>query len=231
MAGRFRERIDMAVFGPVPEFVRLSIRLRLADPGPARGTGAAAALLARVRPAVRPAALAGWREAYAAVGLGPDVVPPPEALGAWAATPGGVPSTGRLADVVNAFALQHGVPAAAYDLGPRSGDLWLRPARGIEHFVPMGGGPPEVPPLGELVLVDSADRVLARDWHGAASRPFLVGPASRDVLVHLDLLTPAAPEPSRLADAFTRLALGFLDGHADTRTLSRTQPMVAWGGG
>jgi DNA/RNA-binding domain of Phe-tRNA-synthetase-like protein len=221
----------MAVFGVAPEFVRVSIRLAGMDNG--RNAIPAAALLARAGAAATAMPATGerwtaWREAYAAFGIGPDEPPPTAALVAWAAMPGGVPSLGPLSDLVNAFALQHALPGAAYDLAAVSGDLWLRPSRGIERYEPLDGGREASPPVGELILADSADLVLARHWHGAPGRATAVTATTSAAVVHFDLL-PAAPErAAALAEAFMRLATGFVGGTAAVRYLTRAQPQAMW---
>jgi DNA/RNA-binding domain of Phe-tRNA-synthetase-like protein len=227
-----REKIDMAVFGVAPGFRRCSLRWRGSEL--AAAAPAAAAYLASVGrrsvPQAQLDALArSWEEVYLALGVPPDVPPPPLALAHWAATPGGVPSAGPLPDLVNAFALQVLAPAAAYDLGHVAGDLWLRPSRGCEIYEPLEGGQPSTPPIGELILADSADRVLARHWHGAPGRRSFAGPDSRDVLVHLDLLGPQAAQASELAARLERLLVGVLGGRIDVRLLGRQTPVVTWG--
>lgn len=232
-----REKVDMAIFGYVPDYLRASIRLTGIDP--ARGGRAAAAFLARAGASAGAAGVLGtrgsgdpriaaWRAAYAAVGLPADLVPPPELLAAWAAEPGGVPSQGALADLANAFSLLHRIPVTVYDLGAVRGDLWLRPSRGCEHFLALGTEAPTSPELGEIILADTEEEVFARHWHGRQGRPAMAGPAARDVLVHLDLLPPATDEAETLADAFIRLVTGFLGGRAALQWLSWDTPQIQW---
>jgi DNA/RNA-binding domain of Phe-tRNA-synthetase-like protein len=224
--------MDMALFAVAPELVRVS--LSLTDLDAARAAAAAAALLARAGAASRgrvpeDARLAAWPPVYGALGFPADVVSPPAALLAWAATPAGVPSQGPVLDVVNAFSLQHLVPVAAYDLAAAVGDLWLRPSRGIEVYMPLGGGGPATPELGELVLADSADQVLARHWHGAPGRLFVPTAAARSLLVHLDLLAPLAERAAELGEALAGLLTGFLGGVVTAQHLVRSRAWVEWG--
>lgn len=231
------ERIDSAVFGPVPAFVRISVRLTAIDPARAAASaGAARAYLARaaaaaIARAVDEAEAAAWRAAYADVGLGEDVVSPVAALRAWAAAPGGVPSQGAIHDLVNAVSLLHGAPTAAYDVAGIAGDLWLRPSRGIEsHDAPAERtGRPSTVEINELILADSADNVVARAWHGAPGRQVIVGPQSRDVLVHVDQLAPAAA-PEETGAAVGRLIAGFVGARSAVQVLSRGQPSARWPG-
>lgn len=229
-----RESIDMAVFGAVPAFVRASIRLR--GLAPERGAAAARALLRKARPSDDPTTQVGqptadWRSAYAAVGLPPEVMPPTDILAAWARAPEGVPSQGTLRDLAHAFSLQHGVPVAMYDWAALQGDVWLRPSRGCEDFAGVGDDHQANPPLSELILVDSAEQVLARHWHGRQGRATVVGPATREVLAHLDFLAPAAGEAERLADAFARLVTGFAGGRAEVAWLTWDTPRETWTSG
>lgn len=225
----FRELVDMAVLGPVPDFVRASVRLldlRPANPG------AVARLLQTVgRAAGTPTGdprTAAWRAAYETVGLGADVVPPPEALCAWARGPGGVPTLGPLPDLVNAFSMRYLVPVAAYDLARVDGDVWLRPARGTELFAPTGAEGVEAPDVGEIVLADDAGRVLARRWHGAQGREAIARAGTTAALVHIDWLPPQALAPADLAERFMRMASGYLGGRADLQLLSRRVPVGRW---
>lgn len=221
----------MAVFGVAPAFVRLSLRLVGADLTAAAAP--AAALLRRAGAAAKGVAaddrrLSAWREPYFAFGIPEDVLPPPEVLARWAASPGGVPSQGPLLDLVNAFSLQVLAPVAAYDLDAADGDLWLRPSRGIELYQPLSGEPPSTPMIGQLLLADSADQVLALHWHGAPGRGSFVTPTSRDVLLHLDLLPPLADEADALAARLARLLTGFLGGKLQSQRLERRAPLAHW---
>lgn len=221
----------MAVFGVAPDFVRISLRLLGADV--TAGALPAAALLRRTAALRRDLTpgdprLAVWREPYLALGVPPDTPPPPAVLAAWAATPGGIPSQGPLPDLVHAFALQHAVPAMCHDLGAATGNLWLRPSRGLELYLPVGGRAAETPAVGELILADDADQVLARHWHGAQGRPFVLTAATQQVHVHVDLLPPRSAEAQSLAAALTRLLTGFVGGAAETQFLTRARPQAVW---
>lgn len=228
-----RELIDMAVLGPVPEFVRASVRLL--DLRPANA-GAVARLLRTIGRAAATDGgsssgdprTAAWRAAYETVGLGAGVVPPPEALRAWALEADGVPSLGPLPDLVNAFSLRYVVPVAAYDLARVDGDVWLRPARGTELFAPTGSEGVEAPDVGEIVLADDAGQVLARRWHGAQGREAIARAGTASALVHIDWLPPQALAPADLAERFVRMARGYLGGRADVQLLSRQAPVRRW---
>ncbi|MCB0215710.1 MAG: hypothetical protein KDH92_03665 [Chloroflexi bacterium] len=228
----WREKVDTALFGFNPGYLRHSIRLRL--PGPARADGAAAsAYLAAASAGVALSAethrdhLAAWRAAYAAFGMR-DATPPPEALLAWAIRPGGLPSQGALRDLIHGFTLAHGVPLAAYALTAIEGDLWLRPSRGSERFTGLGDRRPSAPSLGEIILSDTAELVLARHWHGAQAVETVAGPEASEVLVHLDLLPPAADAADGLLQAFLDLAERLLGASGEHQLLHRAKPEIAW---
>lgn len=227
-----RERIDMAVFAVAPGFVRLSLRLALdpaaALPEAARDYLLGMADLAAQSPQAPDPRMAAWREAYQELGLGPDALPPPEALMAWTRSPGGVPSQGALRDLVHGFMLCHRLPVAAYDLGAVQGDLWLRPSRGSEQFLGLGEQRPETPPINELILADSGEQVLARHWHGAQGAPTAAHAATRLALVHIDLLPPAAGDAARFGAAFQALAADFLGQAGELRLLSMEAAQVGW---
>lgn len=222
----------MALLGPLPDFVRISIRLTATPDAPfhERGARAAAALLARLSRTVGGHGGVDstlWRRAYAVVGLPESTVPPHEALGAWAASPGGVPSVGVVEDVVNAFSLESGAPSAAYDIGAVAGDLWLRPSRGIEVFE-SADGRTTAPEINEIILVDSQDRVAARAWHGAQSAPSRVRPGAGDILVHADLLGVELDAAGALAEALAARLTGFAGGRARAALIHRDAPMASW---
>ncbi len=231
----FRERIDMALFGPLPGFIRVSIRLTGESDAPLDGRGArsAAALLSRLSIAAAEnqdaveARFELWRRAYAAIGLPATTVPPPEALRAWALSPVGIPSQGVVEDVINSFALENVVPAAAYDLAAIGGDLWLRPSRGHEFFE-TADGKSITPTINEFILADDADRVVAMAWHGAQSASTRVRRSADDILIHVDLLDVELTVAQSMADALAARLVGFVGGRARTQLLRRDKPMVTW---
>ncbi len=220
-----RELIDMALFGVAPEFVRASLRLTGVDGG--RSAATAARLLAKASRDVADVGADAWRRAYDDLGIASEAVAPATALAAWAAVPGGVPSQGPITDIVHATALRVGCPAAAYDLAAIHGDLWLRPARGVEVFEGLTGRPDTVP-INEPVLVDSADHCLARAWHGAQSAVSRCTTATTDAIVHLDWLALDPADAHEQGRALARLLTGFLGGSVSMRLLHRDAAVADW---
>ncbi len=227
----FRESIDMAVFGSVPQFARVSVLFRGLDTTvavPASGFTTHARRTVRSDKRVRTGCDAAWGEAYASVGLDEGTVPPHESLAAWAATATGVPSQGALADLVNGFSLELAVPAAAYDAASIEGDVWLCPCRGVELFLPVDDDLSETPAVHELILVDGSARVMARRWHGAQGRPFVVGRATETALVHVDLLPPAVDSAEGITAGLVDLVTGSLGGQGDAVLLNRSVAATSW---
>ena len=221
----------MAFFAVAPGFVRASIRLRDIDAG--RAAAQARGLLRKAVAGSGTTATAAWHAVYAAIGLPEGTVAPQEALAAWAESPGGVPSQGPLADLVHATSLRLALPAAAYDLSAVSGDLWLRPARGVELFQGLPGpsgasARPESVPINEPILADGSDRCLARAWHGTQAVDTMTTPATCEALVHVDALDGDAERMEVEAKALARLLQGFLGGSAEPRLLHRAAPVADW---
>lgn len=211
----------MAVFGAVPEFKRVSLRLT-----GLRTWRGAQQLQAFVRAArTRTGApVEPWLAAYAQVGLPADLVPPHAALAQWAESPGGLPAQGGLADLANAYSLIHGLPVAAYDLSATRGGVRLRPSRGIERHTDLGGRL-ETPAIGELVLADDDDLVLARHWHGSPGREAFPVPETRSAVVHVDWLPGVVDlNPTELGTALLRLILAYFGGQGRFLILERDSP-------
>jgi DNA/RNA-binding domain of Phe-tRNA-synthetase-like protein len=233
MTGAFREKIDMAVFGARPGFIRRSFRILLPEaPEPEAAAAALSAASERASKALRDddARLLAWRDVYRDIGLSEATVSPAEILLAWARHPGGVPSQGALRDMVNAFMLDHALPAAAYDLESFQGDLWLRPSRGCEIYLAPGEQRPETPEINELILVDSSDLVLARDWHGRLAGTAAAGASTQQVLVHLDLLDMQEADEDSLVEDFESRTRRLLGASTESRRLSWETPEAQWSG-
>jgi DNA/RNA-binding domain of Phe-tRNA-synthetase-like protein len=243
--------VDAALFALVPHFARATVALDLAAgvaPAPALAAYArrVAERAARAEagrspeahsPKVEPAALPagapgrlahGWRDAYRAVGIPDDIVPPHEALAIWARARGALPSQGSVLDLVNAFSLAAATPCAAYDVSGARGGLWLRPARGHETHEALDGTWTS-PSIAEFVLADGEDRLLALHWHGSPGRAFVPDSGSRRVLAHIDVLDEA-PETgaARLGAEFGRLAGAMLGATARVQVLCAATPIVRW---
>jgi DNA/RNA-binding domain of Phe-tRNA-synthetase-like protein len=125
---------------------------------------------------------------------------------------------------VNGFSLAHALPVSVFDLRTVTGNLWLRPSRGTERFVGPDGEPAS-PEVGELILADDAEAVLARHWHGSAALDSMPGSDTTDALVQIDALGVDAED---LGEAFRRLAEAFWGADVELRLLDRSQPQARW---
>jgi DNA/RNA-binding domain of Phe-tRNA-synthetase-like protein len=225
------EKLDSAIFGYLPGFRRLSFMIRSthADMDDA---GADAYLRRQVERSVDPTAqaLAGasWREAYEMFGMEAKAVPPFQALRAWIESTGGLPSQGPVRDLVHGFMMEWTVPVAAYALDHVQGDLWLRPSRGCERFTGMDGKGPTAPEFGELILVDTSELVLARNWHGAQGLESVPRQSMSAILVHIDLLPYSSHRYGSVEDGFTALAGQLLGGEITRQRICRLRPEIVW---
>lgn len=236
-----RYSIDMGIFGVVPDFVRAVVVARGVDNS--RNVSASRNLLAK---AVDTAAsafgaptgseqnhLAAWRRAYTALGL--DA--PPADQHASRAKPAsqsvptllklGQPAT-PLVNLVQAVAIQRVVPGGAHDLAAVTGNLWLRPARATELFVPATAPErPISPEIGEIIYVDDGPHVLRRRWHGETSATARIAPDTQDAVIYFDCLPPlSTADAEEIAAQGARLIAGFLHAEIETYTLTWLQPSI-----
>ena len=227
-----RYTIDMAIFGTLPDYTRVVLAARNLDNTQNVATSrnmlrkaiqAAADTFAHQSPARHPR-FAPWMRAYEAFGVQNG-----------AAEEQGIPGQlyfhvhdTPLTDVLNAFALQNLLPAGGDDLDKINGNVWLRPARGNELFIPVGQPErPEAPAIGEIVYVNDGPYVLRRHWHGCAGDIARIATQTRNALIYLDCLPPIdRAKAEELAGKLARLVTGFFGAHVETHFLTREQPAV-----
>lgn len=240
--------IDMAIFGTLPEYTRIVLVARELDNtqnAPAsrnmlhKAVQAAGSILADQAPASHPR-LVPWQRAYAALGIrsrvGEESEEPEEPEGPEGSEGQGIPASLRLrttretplTNILNAFALQNVLPVGGDDLDRIAGNVWLRPARGNEFFVPLGHPErPEAPAIGEIVYVDDGPNVLRRRWHGPQSALACITAHTRNALIYLDCLPPIdRAKAGELAGKLTRLVSGFFGAQVETYFLTREHPAV-----
>lgn len=226
-----RHSIDMGILGVLPDFLRVVVVAQEIDNRRnlstsrnllSRAVGAAETALGTPSGAGRNH-LDTWRRAYAALGLEPPApgnsIPSLLKLGQ-PATP--------LANLAQALALQHLTPAGADDLAAVTGNLWLRPARATELFVPPTAPErPTSPEIGEIIYVDDGPHVLRRHWHGETGATARITPDTRVAAIYFDCLPPLGiSQAEEIADQAARLVGGFLDGVTAIYTLTWHQPAV-----
>jgi DNA/RNA-binding domain of Phe-tRNA-synthetase-like protein len=227
-----RYSIDMGIFGVLPDYLRVVIVARGIDNTQnlvaSRNLLSKAIDAAATRFGAQPAGqhhhLSAWRRAYAAFGL-----EAPLAHTSDSSIPDllklGQPAT-PLANLAQAIGIQHAVPGGAHDLAAVAGNLWLRPARATELFIPVTTPEqPVAPDIGEIIYVDDGPHVLRRQWHGATSAGTRVTPATRDAIIYFDCLPPVGlVEAEEFATQTARLIAGFLDADSQTHILTWQQP-------
>jgi DNA/RNA-binding domain of Phe-tRNA-synthetase-like protein len=230
--------IDMAIFGPLPDYTRVVLVARQLD-----NTQNAAAGRNMLRKAAQAAGLifenqastnhphfTPWQLAYEAFGI-TDVLSGkaegPEKQGIPALLHLRTEDT-PLTNILNAFALQNLLPVGGDDLDRVAGNVWLRPARGNELFIPAGHPErPESPDIGEIVCVDDGPYVLRRRWHGRQGDTARLTSQTRNALIYLDCLPPInRAKAEELAGKLTRLVAGFFGAQVETHFLTREQPAI-----
>ncbi len=239
--------VDMAIFGALPDYTRVVLVARQLD-----NTQNEAASRHMLRKAAQTAGLifenqapvshphfAPWQQAYEAFGLlsgGPSAGSgTAEEQRSGGEGEQGIPVRPRLhsgdtplTDVLNAFALQNLLPVGGDDLDKISGNVWLRPARGNELFIPVGQPErPAAPAISEIVYVDDGPFVLRRHWHGPQGDTARITPQTRNALIYLDCLPPIdRAKAEQLAGKLARLVTGFFGAHVETYFLTREQPAI-----
>jgi DNA/RNA-binding domain of Phe-tRNA-synthetase-like protein len=202
----------------------------------ARADAAIAALhgAARARLAAAPEGewpeIQAWRRAFSAMGLKPTQYRcAAESLLRRFRKEGGLPALHPLVDACNAVSLAFATPVAVFDLARIAGDLTVRPARGDEAYVGVGGEQ-EPPAPGEVVFADSAGQAHARRWCHRQSARSAVQPDTRSVLIVAEALhADALAQMPRLLDALG-LALDQLGATVMARAVLRREAPQFGGG-
>lgn len=143
--------------------------------------------------------IAVWRDAFRAVGVNPSRFPSSvEALARRVQKRSELPSVNAVVDVVNALSLRHVLSMGAHDLDSLAGDIELRTARPDDRFVPLGGGPGEVPDPGEIVYA-TGTVVRTRKWTWRQGEAAKVTPASHRLFFPIDAFEAVTDESARTA--------------------------------
>lgn len=226
--------IDMAIFGALPDYTRAVLVARELDN--TRNMAASRNMLEKAVQTARSTFahqtgpghpnIIPWQRAYEAFRLA-DVLRDEDER----AIPASLPFTAvmtPLTSLLNAFALQHVLPVGGDDLDRLTGNVWLRPARGNELFVPIGQpGPSEVPAISEIIYVDDGPTVLRRHWHGQPGGLAHITSETRNALLYLDCLPPIdRAQAEELAGRLAKLVSGFLGAQVEIYFLTRQQPAV-----
>ncbi len=231
--------IDMAIFGTLPDYTRAVLVARELDNTRneaasrnmlRKAAEAAGSIFTGQAPADHPH-LAPWQQAYEVFGLlnrGPSAGSGTAEEQAFSVPLRLYTEDNPLSNILSAFGLQNLLPAGADDLDKIAGNVWLRPARGTELFIPAGHPErPETPDIGEIVYVDDGPNVLRRRWHGPPGDTTHITPQTRNALIYLDCLPPIdRPKTEELAGKLSKLISGFFGARVETYFLTRQQPAV-----
>jgi DNA/RNA-binding domain of Phe-tRNA-synthetase-like protein len=135
--------------------------------------------------------LASWREAFRQLGYKPgDFRPSIEALLRRVLRGQELPSINALVDIGNIVSLRYLLPVGGHAIDVLTRDIALRPATGVEDFVPFGSQESEHPVPGEFIFVEG-DMVLTRRWIWRQANHTLTLPGTTAIEFNIDGLTPA----------------------------------------
>ncbi|NLK20366.1 MAG: hypothetical protein GX310_11280 [Synergistaceae bacterium] len=228
--------IDDAVFAAFPGYVRGVVVARGVEngPSPAELTAllreAEEALreeLGQGNPAERPR-IASWREAFRKLGMKPaEFRSSIEAMARRAVRGQELPSINALVDLGNVLSLRHLVPAGGHSLDDVTQDIFLRPAKGDEVFVPFGGTEEENPLPGEFIFAEG-DQVLTRRWCWRQANHTLTLPETRAFIFNVDALPPVTREEAeQICREAEELIVRFCGGSCRTDFLSASTPRIS----
>jgi DNA/RNA-binding domain of Phe-tRNA-synthetase-like protein len=135
--------------------------------------------------------IAAWREAFRRFGAKPSEHRSSiEAMVRRVLQPADIPSINPLVDIGNIVSLQFLLPVGVHPLmaGPRC--LAVRHAQNGDTFTAVDGGPPELPPAGEVVLA-AGNQVLTRRWTWRQAAGTRIHPHTSRIFMNVDGLAPA----------------------------------------
>lgn len=159
--------------------------------------------------------LASWREAFRLLGYKPgDFRPSIEALLRRVLRGQELPSINALVDIGNIVSLRHLLPVGGHAIDVLTQDIALRPALGVEEFVPFGSQAVEHPFSGEFIFSEG-DTVLTRRWIWRQANHTLTLPETAAIEINLDGLPPVTAADVEAAardvmDLVERFCLGRL---------------------
>jgi DNA/RNA-binding domain of Phe-tRNA-synthetase-like protein len=145
--------------------------------------------------------IAAWREAFRRFGAKPSEHRSSiEAMVRRVLQPAEIPSINPLVDIGNIVSLRCLLPVGMHPLtsGPHS--LAVRQAQAGDSFTPVDGGPPEIPPAGEVVLA-AGNEVLTRRWTWRQAAGTRIHSRTSRVFMNVDGLAPAGHQ--EVMDAMT----------------------------
>jgi DNA/RNA-binding domain of Phe-tRNA-synthetase-like protein len=174
--------------------------------------------------------IAGWRNAFKALGMRPsDFRPSIDAMARRVLKDQRLPSISALVDIGNALSLRRLVPIGGHAIDVLVDGIDLRPATGRERFVPFGSDEEETPPEGEFILTDG-DVVMARRWIWRQARHTILLPTTTALAVNVDCLPPFGEvEALTMCGELQAMIAQFCGGTSTVALLSRHQRKLSLG--
>ena len=175
--------------------------------------------------------LASWREAFRLLGYKPgDFRPSIEALLRRVLRGQELPSINALVDIGNIVSLRHLLPVGGHAIDLLQQDIALRPASGVEDFIPFGSQEVEHPTPGEFIFTEG-EMVLTRRWIWRQANHTLTLPETTAIEFNIDALPPVtAADVEEAGKDVVNLVERFCGGRARVETLNRQNPQLLLGG-
>ncbi len=174
--------------------------------------------------------IAGWREAFKALGMRPsDYRPSVDAMARRVLKNQQLPSISTLVDIGNTVSLRRLVPIGGHATDVLVDGLDLRPATGREKFEPFGSDEEETPPEGEFILADG-DVVVARRWIWRQARHTILLPTTTALVVNVDCLPPLGETDAlAMCEELQAMLAQFCGGDSTAGVLSRNHRSLSLG--
>jgi DNA/RNA-binding domain of Phe-tRNA-synthetase-like protein len=138
--------------------------------------------------------VSSWREVYRLLGIKPSKFRSSiESMLRRVMRGDPLPSINTLVDIGNIISLRYLIPAGGHAIDVLHGDMELRPATGVEQFIPFGSDQPEHPEPDEIIFVDG-DEVMTRRWTWRQANHTLVQTDTSAIEFNLDALPPVNRE-------------------------------------
>jgi DNA/RNA-binding domain of Phe-tRNA-synthetase-like protein len=172
--------------------------------------------------------IASWRAAFKAQGINPkDFRCSVEAMARRALKGQQLPSINALVDIGNILSLRHLVPMGGHAIDHAAQGYCLRPATGLERFVPFGTDQPEHPDAGEIIYAEG-ETVLTRRWSWRQANHSLTLPETTAVQFNLDGLPPVTrAELEAIGEELMALVARHCGGRIRQGMLSAAEPSLS----
>jgi len=134
--------------------------------------------------------IAAWRDAFRSLGIKvSEYRPSIEAMARRVLRNQELPSINALVDIGNILSLRHLVSMGGHAIDVVTRDMTLRPATGVEEFIPFGSDQVEYPAPGEIIFTEG-NTVLTRRWCWRQANHTMTLPATTAIEFNIDGLPP-----------------------------------------